>query len=147
MRNNALTIYLAGKMQGLTYEEMTKWRNMFRDNLEDCSDATNSKINVISPCDYFNFEEKRQQNEKEVMNFDISLVRSSDIVIVNTTELNSSVGSVIEIYEAYKNDIPVIAYDEKGWYRILHPWIKCCITRTDSCVKDICEYIKDFYMQ
>ena len=146
MKNNGLTIYLAGKMAGLSIEEQTTWRKFVAAELDKYSDMANYKTNVISPCDYFNFEEKRQQNEREVMNFDISLVRSSDIVIVNTTELNSSIGSVIEIYEAYKNDIPVIAYDEKGWYRILHPWIKCCITRTDSCVKDICEYIKDFYM-
>lgn len=51
------------------------------------------------------------------------------------------------MYEAWKNDIPVIAYDENGDYKTIHSWLKCCITRADSCVIDICEYIKDFYMR
>ena len=41
----------------------------------------------------------------------------------------------------------IIAYDENGDYKTIHSWLKCCITRADSCVIDICEYIKDFYMR
>lgn len=107
----------------------------------------NYKTNVVSPCDYFNFNEQRYQSEQEIMKFDLSLVKNSDIVIVNTNGLSSSIGSIIEVYEAWKNDIPVIAYDENGDYKTIHSWLKCCITRADSCVIDICEYIKDFYMR
>lgn len=144
---NGLTIYLCGKMSGLTYFEMTSWRNLFKSELNKYSDMANYKVNVISPCDYFNFEEQRYQNEQEIMKFDLGLVRNSDIVIVNTNGLNTSIGSAIEIYEAWKNDIPVITYDENGDYKSVHPWLKCFITRTDSCMIDICEYIKDFYMR
>lgn len=42
----------------------------------------------------------RYQNEQEVMKFDLNLVRGSDIVIVNINGLNTSIGSVIEVYEA-----------------------------------------------
>nr|DAH04899.1 MAG TPA: deoxyribosyltransferase [Bacteriophage sp.] len=147
MGRNGLTIYLAGKMDGLSDSEMKKWRNLLKSELEKYSDIANYKTNVVSPCDYFNFNEQRYQNEQEIMKFDLSLVKNSDIVIVNTNGLNSSIGSIIEVYEAWKNDIPVIAYDENGDYRTIHPWLKCCITRADSCVIDICEYIKDFYMR
>lgn len=111
MRENGLTIYLAGKMGGLNKNEMTKWRKFVSTELDRYSDAANYKVNVISPCDYFNFDEQRHQNEQEVMKFDLGLVHSSDIVVVNTNGLNSSIGSAIEIYEAWKSDIPVIAYD------------------------------------
>lgn len=147
MGRNGLTIYLAGKMGGLSDSEMKKWRDLLKSELEKYSDMVNYKINVVSPCDYFNFEEQRYQNEQEIMKFDLSLVRDSDIVIVNTNGLNSSIGSAIEVYEAWKSDIPVIAYDENGDYKTTHPWLKCCITRADSCATDICEYIKDFYMR
>lgn len=147
MGRNGLTIYLAGKMDGLSDSEMKKWRNLLKSELEKYSDIANYKTNVVSPCDYFNFNEQRYQNEQEIMKFDLSLVKNSDIVIVNTNGLNSSIGSIIEVYEAWKNDIPIIAYDENGDYRTIHPWLKCCITRADSCVIDICEYIKDFYMR
>lgn len=147
MGRNGLTIYLAGKMSGLLDSEMRQWRNLLKSELEKYSDMANYKTNVVSPCDYFNFNEQRYQSEQEIMKFDLSLVKNSDIVIVNTNGLNSSIGSIIEVYEAWKNDIPVIAYDENGDYRTIHPWLKCCITRADSCVIDICEYIKDFYMR
>lgn len=147
MGRNGLTIYLAGKMGGLSDSEMKRWRNLLKSELQKYSDMANYKTNVVSPCDYFNFNEQRYQNEQEIMKFDLSLVKNSDIVIVNTNGLSSSIGSIIEVYEAWKNDIPVIAYDENGDYKTIHPWLKCCITRTDSCVIDICEYIKDFYMR
>mgnify|MGYP000844200546 FL=1 len=147
MKNNGLTIYLAGKMAGLSIEEQTTWRKFVAAELDKYSDIANYKTNVISPCDYFNFEEPRHQNEQEVMKFDLNLVRDSDIVIVNTNGLNTSIGSVIEVYEAWKNNIPVIAYDERGDYNLIHPWLKCCFTRVESCVMDMCEYIKDFYMR
>lgn len=147
MGRNGLTIYLAGKMSGLSDSEMRQWRNLLKSELEKYSNMANYKTNVVSPCDYFNFNEQRYQNEQEIMKFDLSLVKNSDIVIVNTNGLNSSIGSIIEVYEAWKNDIPVIAYDENGDYKTIHSWLKCCITRADSCVIDICEYIKDFYMR
>jgi len=147
MERNGLTIYLAGKMGGLSDSEMKQWRNLLKSELEKYSDMANYKTNVVSPCDYFNFNEQRYQSEQEIMKFDLSLVKNSDIVIVNTNGLSSSIGSIIEVYEAWKNDIPVIAYDENGDYKTIHPWLKCCITRADSCVIDICEYIKDFYMR
>lgn len=147
MGRNGLTIYLAGKMSGLSDSEMKQWRNLLKSELEKYSDMANYKTNVVSPCDYFNFNEQRYQSEQEIMKFDLSLVKNSDIVIVNTNGLSSSIGSIIEVYEAWKNDIPVIAYDENGDYKTIHPWLKCCITRADSCVIDICEYIKDFYMR
>lgn len=144
MKNDKLTIYLAGKMSGLSNEEMTEWRNLIRDQLYKYADIAGKMIKVISPCDYYNFDNPRHQNEKEVMEYDLSLVRKSDIVIVNTFQLNTSVGSIMEVYEAHKLGIPVIAYGVS--YDYLHPWLKECINREEICVVDLCEYIKDFYM-
>lgn len=147
MKKDILIIYLAGAMTGLTYSEMTNWRNLLKTELNKYSDMTNCRIQVISPCDYFNFEEQRYQSDKEVKRFDLALVENSDVVIVNTKGLNASVGSIIEIDRAEENGIPIIAYDENGDYKTIHPWLKDSITRVDSCVMDICEYIKDFYMR
>ena len=139
-----LTIYLAGKMAGLSKEEMTEWRNMVSDQLYKFADIAGKNIKVVSPCDFYNFESKKQKNEKEVMQYDLSLVRKSDIIIVNTYQLNTSVGSIMEIYEAHRLGIPVIAYGVS--YNSLHPWLKECITREEICAVDMCEYIKNFYM-
>lgn len=80
------------------------------------------------------------------MDFDLNKVMQSDIVIVNTTELNTSIGTAIELYEAKTNRIPVIAYDEYGIMNNVHPWLQCCISRKETNLKSLCEYIRDFYM-
>lgn len=147
MGNNGLQIYLAGAMTGLTHSEMTKWRDEIKTCLEKCSDMANYKTKVVSPVDYFSFENDIHQSDLEVMNFDLSLVRGSDIVVVNTSKLNNSVGTIVELYEAWKSHIPVIAYDENGDYKSLHPWLKCFITRVQSCISDIGSYIKELYMR
>ena len=147
MKKDSLIIYLAGAMTGLTYPEMINWRNLLKAELNKYSDMTYCRVSVISPCDYFNFEEQRYQSDREVKRFDLALVKSSDVVIVNTKGLNTSVGSIMEIDCAEGNGIPIIAYDENGDYKTTHSWLKDSITRVDSCVMDICEYIKDFYMR
>lgn len=78
-----LTVYLIGKMSGLTFEEMNTWRNDIAYDLKVKAGLADRKVNIINPVSYFNFEEKRYQSELEVMKFDLSKVKSSDIVIVN----------------------------------------------------------------
>lgn len=143
---NKVSCYLGGKMGGLTYEEMNSWRREVLWALCDAAENVGSGIEVINPVRYFNFEEKRQQNEVEVMKFDLSKVKKCDILLVNAKGLNTSIGTCIEIYEAYKQEIPVLTFGDSDDYENLHPWIKCCITRHDKNFMDTVEYIKDFYM-
>lgn len=146
MKNNSLTIYLGGKMGGLDFEEMNGWRKRLKLSLETYAESCNRNIEVINPVDYFNFEEVKHQNEREVMQFDLNKVRNSDLLIVNANGLNTSIGTAIEIYEANKLNIPVILYDEHNEYKNVHPWLQCCTTRVEPTMKNICEYIKEFYM-
>lgn len=143
-----LTVYLAGAMQGLTKEEMSKWRDIIGNSLMTyCAYSDGScNLRVINPLDYFNFDETRFQTDMEVMKFDLQCIEKSNLVIVNVSRLNTSIGSSIEVYEAWKRGTPVIAYDENNEYESLHPWIKNCITRVDRTVSDLCGYIYDFYM-
>lgn len=145
--SNKLTIYLAGRMGGLTKTEYNTWREVLRKKLEIAAECCNSIIQVINPADYFDFDNMEGHTDKEIMQFDLNMVRQSDIVIANVNGINESIGTSIEVYEAWKNNIPVIAYDERGDYNLIHPWLKCCFTRVESCAMDMCEYIKDFYMR
>lgn len=144
-----LTIYLAGAMSNLTYEQMNSWRVRLKKNILQEVLLYDVKARIINPVSYYNFEYPVYKTEKEVMQFDLNLVRNSDIVIVNLDGLNTSIGTCIELYEAMKNNIPVLAfgdietYDET--YENLHPWIKECISRVDSSEKELIEYLKDFY--
>ena len=144
---NTLQIYLGGKMSGLDYKTMSMWRREVATQLFITSSYFhNTKLCIIDPVTFFNFEEKRHQTELEVMKFDLAKVKSSDILIVNLDGLNTSIGTCIECYEAYKKEIPVLAFGSEELYSNLHPWIQCCITRHDKTYLDTVQYIKDFYM-
>ena len=100
MKNNKLTIYLAGKMSGLNKNDYCKWRSELTDALIDKAFLVGSSIQIINPTDYFDFDDMDRHLEKEVMQFDLNMVRQSDIVIVNVSGVSSSIGTAIELYEA-----------------------------------------------
>lgn len=140
-------IYLAGKMNGLSFEEMNNWRNEVFQKLLSLSEMYNIKLNVVNPVLYYNFEEKRHQTEIEVEEFDLAHVISSDIIIVNLNGLKDSIGTIIELHDAhYHHKIPVIAFGDKELFNNLHPWVKNDITRVENNINDVVTYIRDFYM-
>lgn len=140
-----MRIYLAGKMSGLSFETMNDWREKIKKLFEHYSTYYSVDLSVINPVDYYNFKEKKHQSEREVMQFDLSLIKSSDIIVVNLDGLNTSIGSCIELYEAYKRDIPVIAIGTYEMYENIHSWVKECITRIENSDEQAVKYIRDFY--
>lgn len=145
----SLDIYLAGAMSGLSFEDMNSWRELLKVTLKKVSDFAGCQINVTNPVDYYNFKEKKHQNEREVMQFDLNKVKSSDLIIVNVVKLNNSIGTAIELYEASKRDIPIIAYNPNGEidYNTIHPWLQCYISRVEEHAFVLSEYVRDFYMK
>lgn len=142
-----IKIYLAGKMGGLSLCEMNSWREEIKEKLLLVADDLKYDITVINPCEFYNFEEIRYQSEKEVEDYDLAHVITSNVVVVNLDGLSSSVGTQIEIHEANRNyKIPIIAFGESEIYNNLHPWIQSKITRIENDIDDVVEYIKHFYM-
>ena len=141
-----LVIYEAGAMSGLTFVQMNTWREYFKTAITQVAENIGVKICVVNPVDFYNFEFKKHQNELEIMKFDLSKVKKSDLVVVNLEGLNTSIGTIIECYEAYKRDIPVLAFGSDEDYEKLHPWVQCCITRHDKNYRECINYISDFYM-
>ena len=64
MKNDKLTIYLAGKISGLNKEEYTKWRNIISDELIGVAHLIGAKIQVINHAEYFDFENMDRHLEK-----------------------------------------------------------------------------------
>lgn len=142
-----MKIYLAGKMGGLSFKEMNDWRDDAFQKLLKQSEMYSTKLDIINPVLYYNFEEKRHQTEIEVEEFDLAHVISSDIIIVNLDGLSNSIGTIIELHDAhYHHKIPVIAFGDKELYNNLHPWVKNDITRVENNIDDVVAYIRDFYM-
>ena len=150
MSNNQrnLKVYLSGKMFGLNLEDMSHWRNEIEKNLTHRFESTgsNALLYIFNPVRYYNYESHEHQSEKEIKNYEIKHVTTSDIVVVNLEGLNTSDGSKYEIIMASQNNIPVIAFGDEKLYDDLHPWIKDDITRVEKDLNDVCNYIANFYM-
>ena len=145
--NKTLKIYLAGKMSGLTYEQMNDWRVSLTNRLNVAAENAGYKLVIINPVLFYNFEEKKYQSEKEVRDYDLAHATTSDIVIVNLDGLNTSDGTKQELHDTnYHKKIPVITFGERRLYEDLHPWVKDDITRVEDNAQDVANYIREFYM-
>ena len=148
------TIYLAGAMGGLSKYEMNGWRLDFISKINIQFPDINFKF--LNPVDFYSFElepvhndsqlSENQYNEKEVMEFDLHLVKQSDIVVVNLN-FPQSTGTNIELFQAYYHlKIPVLAFINNQYNKILHPWTNCCISRKMNNMYAVINYIGDFYI-
>lgn len=143
-------IYTSGAMEAYANtDKAEKWRGevkYFFDNY-----CENFKI--VNPTDYYAYGKNYHKTDSEIFRFDLRKVRESDLVLVNLNDVRKSIGTCFEIYEAYKNGIPVIGFLDvelpmKEMIDLIHPWIYCCVDRIetgkDSMVR-ACRYIKEYY--
>ena len=132
-------IYLCGKMQGLSLKEMNGWRKeiirLFKDTYCD-------NIHFENPVAYYNFEMDRSQyTDKEVMDFDLYLVRNCSLIIVNL-DYPDSIGTAIEMFLASELHIPVIGFGT----REVHPWMELSLSKRCKTMEEAVQYIVDFYL-
>lgn len=135
-------IYLAGKMSGLTFEQMNTWRMNANLLFKDESD---NKIHTINPCEYYNFEiDSNTYTEKEIMKFDLHMVKQSDLILVNL-EYPDTIGTAIELFHASEVlHKPVIGFGLK--VMVPHPWMMLCVDKMCVTLEDAVDYILDFYL-
>jgi len=138
--NNKFTIYLAGKMSGLTYEEMNEWRVNAKRLLKIIS---NNQIHTINPVDYYNFEmNPNTYTEKEIKKFDLHMVKTSDLILVNL-DFSDSIGTAMEICMAYDVwDKPVIGFGKNK----SHPWMELCVSKRCETLEQAVQYITEYYL-
>ncbi len=139
-------IYMAGGMSKFGKENFylsNNWREYCKDILEQYN--CNYKVKAINPNSYFNFVDKipKYKSNKEVMEFDLHKVRTSDLIIVNFNDMYS-LGTMAEISIAYERRIPIIGLDTEN--KILHPWQSEMCNRIFTNINDMLFYVKDYYL-
>ena len=139
-------IYLAGGMSKFgkdNFEDGNKWRLFCKEALENCD--CDYLVKVINPNSYFNFIEypPKYKTEREIMEFDLHKVRTSDLVIINFNDMNS-LGSMAELAIAYERRIPVIGLDVDK--QNLHPWEVEMCNRIFNDINEMLDYVEDFYL-
>lgn len=134
-------IYLAGGMSNMTWEEQTLWRDLVEKLLYKDDDTYKFKIDIINPTKFYNFKEKQEDSELEIMKYDLRHVRSSDLIIVNFNNPNS-IATAQELAIAYDRDIPIIGIKTTD----LHPWLYCMTDKMFDNIEKAVKYIIEFYL-
>ena len=137
-------IYLAGGMSGLSLEEQTKWRLQVQKSIKHGGYDVKKNVAFIDPTQYYSvFDEHTRDSQREAMEFDIYHLKRSDMVVVNFNAPNS-IGSAMELMLAKEHGIPIIGLNKDG--HVLHPWIEICTNKMFNDIRDLVEYIVNFYL-
>lgn len=131
----------------------TNKAKVWRNDVKDFFDKYSNDFKVVSPADYYAYDQNNHKTDIEVFKFDLRKVKNSDVILVNLNDIRKSIGTCIEVYEAYKKDIPVIGFlNDKlpieAMIDLIHPWIYCCIDRIETgkdSMIEACYYIKEYY--
>lgn len=139
-------IYLCGGMSKFGKEKFdagNAWRVYCKGMLENYD--FNYHVRVVNPNDYFNFKEipPSYETQREIMEFDLHKVRSSDLIIVNFNDVYS-LGTMAEMAIAYERKIPVIGINLKN--QDLHPWQIEMTNRIFTDIDKMIDYVKDYYL-
>lgn len=149
--SDKLKIFLSGGMTGLTEKEASGWRTSFKLN----NIIQGSPFIFIDPTYYyFPTDKTTQEYEKEAMNYDLYLVKHSDLIVVNFNSL-SSIGTAQEVMYAHILNKPIVGMIEKDKYDQLHPWYREeCIKifkykpeELEEVINEIIEYIWRFNLK
>lgn len=129
-------VYLAGKMQGLTIEEMTGWRIHAARKLKEAGfeiyDPTMTKLADV-------------QVGRAITGSNKYHMKNSDIVLMEFDFPEVSIGTVGEaVYSCEKLNIPVIAWG-RAFHIVNHPWVCDHLTAHFEKLDDAVEHIAANY--
>jgi nucleoside 2-deoxyribosyltransferase len=138
-------VYLAGGVSNLSKEEQTIWRDTISDMIYNRCKTIDVKysVDVISPPDYYTFEEQNYDSDLEVMKYYLRHTKSSDLIIVNFND-PKSIGTAQEIAVAYDRNIPIVGLNMTK--EILNPWLTCSCDRIFDNYSDLVNYLFKFYL-
>lgn len=130
-----MRIYLAGGMSDISFDESNTWRKIVKNRLRSCAD-------VVNPNDYYN-KETIGDSQKEIRDFDLYKLKSSDIIIVNFN-YPESIGTAQELAIAKEYEIPVIGLNKD--HKEIHPWLLECTNKMFDNLDRLLEYVIHYYL-
>lgn len=138
-------------MQNLTVQEQKQWRKKVIDSLKDEFRI----LEIVDPTNYYNFERKVYDTEREVKAWDIHEVKTSDLIVVYFND-PQSIGTAQELQCANDFDIPVLGIYENAHNKELqmlgkpteklHSWLVDSCNKIFDDIPSCVEYIKEFYL-
>ena len=144
-RMKTYKIYTAGKMNGLAYDEQMDWRWRLEIAVRDKSD----NVLFVHPPRFYRYGANLHKTEREAMQWDLSQIRDSDIVVVDLSTVDDSIGTHMElgfieaINQAGGKHIHVIGIGDSN---SSHPWIDEVVFRHEDTVADAADYIAGYLL-
>lgn len=135
-------VYLSGGMSGLTYAEQLSWRNKFISGVLR-KIGTDSDVRFFNPPLYYSPSKPFHKSEREVMEYELGVLRKSDVVVVNFN-IPESIGTAMEVAVARELKIHIIGVNELN--KQLHPWLSESCMRMCGTFDEAEEYIVDYFV-
>lgn len=143
-----MKVYLAGPINGTSWDECYKWRSDAADILAkhgiEALDPLSGKevlegsAKIIGSTRHFNY--------KEIIERDLWHIRQADIVLVNATRGDCRyIGTTCEVFYAnYVLNKPVVVFygDNVDW---MQSWMNYLITRSFTKMEDAIDYIARYW--
>jgi len=134
-------VYLAGSIEGISWEEATEWRNKAKTYLE------NFDIDCLDPCRRVAFAETTERHaDARIFKADLQDISYSSVLLVNLCESipGKKWGTVCETAHAHtKNKIIIVLMDEGQW---LHPFISMYATEIHYTLNDACNAVREYFL-
>ena len=143
-------VYLAGAMSCYFDTDQHNYPKQWREDAKKYVKQLYDDITLVLPTDFYEIGKNYHQTEKEVMRFDLRMIRESDIVLVNLKDLHSSLGTSDEILYAFISGKPVIGFiEDKEEVKNIHHWKIEQIDRIESgksAMERAIDYIYRYYV-
>lgn len=143
-----IKIYTCGKMSGISFDEQMSWRRFLQSEVEKRYDGMN-RITFIHPPLFYNYENKLHKSEREILDWEMKQVHDCDIVVVDLHDIETTVGSHMELGEIQG----INRFGDKYIFIIgigsehgLHPWIKESCHRIEFDCYDAAKYIVEYLL-
>lgn len=139
-----LNIYLSGGMTGLSKEDQSTWRTQVQNAIKYGDYNYKKKPVFFDPTQYYSLFVQEHKSEREVFEFDLNALRRSDLVVVNFNKPNS-IGTAFELAIAKERRTPIVGLNRDK--NKLHPWLQESCTRMCDNMRELVDYIVEFYLQ
>ena len=138
-------IYTAGAMRNVNGFEQHGWRNSIEDLIRE---RTDKSVIFVHPPKFYRYGEGLHKTEQEVIEWEISQILDSDIVIVNLSKIKDSIGTHMELGAiAAANRLGKHIYVIGLWDSDTdHPWIDCALFRKEKTLADAVDYIVNYLL-
>jgi nucleoside 2-deoxyribosyltransferase len=133
--------YLAGSIEGISWEEATGWRNKAAAYLEKF------EIDCLDPCRRVAFSETTERHaDARIWKADLQDISYSSVILANLCDSipGRKWGTVCEVAHAHtKNKIIIVLMDEDQWH---HPFITQYATEIHYTLEKALEAVKEYYL-